>query len=416
VLTNHIAFAAPHRNGSKSSVKLPISSSWSASRLHGEYVFNTLPHDVIALPRDVGERQRAERAQAHLAAIIDSSDDAIIGKDLDGTITSWNQGAEAIYGYSADEVVGKSISILIPAHQVDEVPGMLERIKGGEKIHNYENARVRKDGGSIDVSLTISPVKDEAGRVIGAATIARDISELKQAQREAERLKEEFFALVSHDLRTPLTSVKGYADLLLTGEGGDLTDKQRLFVEAIARNSSRLERLVGDLLVAAQVEAGSFAIEAGPVDLRRILADSVAAAKPRAEEKGIELTLEASSAPECSGDRDRLAQLFDNLISNAIKYTPDGGRVEARLRGENGQVLIEIEDSGIGIPETEQEFLFDRFFRASTAHAAAISGVGLGLTIAKAITEAHCGQLGIESQEGVGTTFRVELPLGGRIQ
>jgi PAS domain S-box-containing protein len=403
VLTKRIELAALHGNGFESPVKLPINSSWNASRLHGEYVFNTVP-------RDVTERKRAERAQAHLAAIIDSSEDAIIGKDLDGTITSWNRGAETIYGYSADEVVGKSISILIPPHQVDEVPAMLERIKGGEKIHNYENARVRKDGGSIDVSLTISPVKDEAGSVIGAATIARDIGELKEARREAERLKEEFFALVSHDLRTPLTSVKGYADLLLTGDGGDLTDQQRLFVEAIARNSSRLERLVGDLLVAAQVEAGSFAIEAGPVDLGRILADSVAAAKPRAEEKGIELTLEASSAPGCSGDRDRLAQLFDNLISNAIKYTPEGGRVEARLRGENGHVQIEIEDSGIGIPEPEQEFLFDRFFRASTANAAAIPGVGLGLTIAKAITEAHCGQLGVKSEEGVGTTFRVELP------
>ena len=292
---------------------------------------------------------------------------------------------------------------------------MLERIKRGEKIHNYENARVRKDGTSIDVSLTISPVKDKAGRVIGAATIARDISELKQAQREAERLKEEFFALVSHDLRTPLASVKGYSDLLLHGEGRNLTDQQRLFLEAIARNTTRLERLVGDLLVAAQIEAGTFAIQMGPVDLRRVLAESVDAAKPRAEEKEIELTLEASSVPECSGDGDRLAQLFDNLISNAIKYTPERGRVEARLHGKNGHVLIEIEDSGIGIPEAEQEFLFDRFFRASTANAAAIPGVGLGLTISKAIIEAHCGQLGVKSEEGVGTTFRVEFPLGPAI-
>ena len=382
-----------------------MSPTVSPSRLRREHGFDVLPCDV-------SERKRADRAQAHLAAIINSSDDAIIGKDLDGTITSWNRGAETIYGYSADEVVGKSISILIPAHQVDEVPGMLERIKRGEKIHNYENARVRKDGSSIDVSLTISPVKDRAGKVIGAATIARDISELKQAQREAERLKEEFFALVSHDLRTPLTSVKGYSDLLLAGEGGDLTDQQRLFVETIARNSSRLERLVGDLLVAAQIEAGTFAIETGPVDLGQILAESVGAAKPRAEEKEIELTLEAGTLPESSGDRDRLAQLFDNLISNAIKYTPAGGRVEVRLHRNSGHVLIEIEDSGIGIPVAEQRFLFDRFFRASTAYAAAIPGIGLGLTISKAIAEVHCGQLCVESREGVGTTFRVELPFG----
>jgi PAS domain S-box-containing protein len=375
----------------------------SPSRLCGEYEFN-------AFLGDFGVRERAEQAQAHLAAIIDSSDDAIIGTDLDGTITSWNLGAKAIYGHSADEIVGHPISILIPPHRVDEVPDMLERIKRGEKIHNYENARVRRDGTSIEVSLTISPIKDETGRVIGAATIARDISELKQAQREAERLKEEFFALVSHDLRTPLTSVKGYSDLLLSGEGGDLTDQQRLFIEAIARNSSRLERLVGDILVAAQIEAGTFAIEMGPVDLRRILAESVDAAKPQAEEKGIDLTLEASSIPERPGDGDRLAQLFDNLISNAIKYTLEGGRVEASLHAKNGHVLIEIEDSGIGIPAAEQEFLFDRFFRASTANAAAIPGVGLGLTISKAITEAHCGQLGVESEEGVGTTFRVEFP------
>jgi PAS domain S-box-containing protein len=399
-----LAEARRARRATRKLREFPVEPKISPSRLFGEYVFNALPRDILDL-------NRAERAQAHLAAIIDSSDDAIIGKDLDGTITSWNRGAEMIYGYTADEVVGQSISILIPPHQVDEVPAMLEQIRRGEKIHNYENARVRKDGSSIDVSLTISPVKDAAGRVIGAATIARDISELKQAQREAERLKEDFFALVSHDLRTPLTSVKGYTELLLTGEGGDLTDQQRLFLQAIARNSSRLERLVGDLLVVAQIEAGTFAVEMGPVDLRRILAESVDAAKPRAEEKEIELILEASSVPECAGDDGRLAQLFDNLISNAIQYTPEGGRVEARLRGENGHVLIEIEDSGIGIPATEQEFLFDRFFRASTADAAAIPGIGLGLSITKAITEAHCGQLRVESEEGVGTMVRVEFPL-----
>lgn len=210
--------------------------------------------------------------------------------------------------------------------------------------------------------------------------------------------------------------MKGYSDLLLTGEGGDLTDQQRLFVEAIARNSGRLERLVGDLLVAAQIETGSFAIETGPVDLGQILAESVDAAKPRAKEKEIELTLEASSLPECSGDGDRLAQLFDNLISNAIKYTPKGGRVEAGLHCKNGHALIEIEDSGIGIPATEQRFLFDRFFRASTAHAAAIPGIGLGLTISKAIAEAHGGKLGVESEEGVGTTFRIKFPLGDSIE
>jgi signal transduction histidine kinase len=128
------------------------------------------------------------------------------------------------------------------------------------------------------------------------------------------------------------------------------------------------------------------------------------------------LTLRASSVPEISGDGDRLAQLFDNLISNAIHYTPEGGRVEARLHSVNGHVLIEIEDSGIGIPAAEQEFLFDRFFRASTANAAALPGVGLGLTISKAITEAHRGKLGVESEQGVGTTFRVELPLGDSVQ
>jgi PAS domain S-box-containing protein len=400
VLAKGIELAPLHRNG-----EFPVALSISPPRLRGESAFN-------AFLDDVSERKRAGQAQAYLAAIIDSSDDAIIGKDLDGTIKSWNRGAETIYGYSADEVVGLSMSILIPPHQVDEVPGMLERIKRGEKIHNYENARVRKDGTSIDVSLTMSPVKDAAGRVIGAATIARDISELKQARQEAERLKEEFFALVSHDLRTPLASVKGYSNLLLTGKGGDLTDQQRLFLEAIARNTTRLERLVGDLLFAAEVEAGTFAIDMGPVDLRRVLTDSVDAAKPGAEEKEIELTLEAGSIPECSGDGDRLAQLFDNLISNAIKYTPEGGRVAVRLQGENGHVLIEIEDSGIGIPMAEQEFLFDRFFRASTANSASIPGIGLGLTISKAITEAHRDQLGVKSEEGVGTTFQVELPLG----
>jgi signal transduction histidine kinase/CHASE3 domain sensor protein len=235
------------------------------------------------------------------------------------------------------------------------------------------------------------------------------------AEREAERMKDEFFALVSHELRTPLTSIVGYLELLddeAHANGGDpAAEQRRQFLGTIDRNARRLLRLVGDLLFVAQVEAGKLGLQEGDVELDAVAREAVEAAAPRAAAGGVELTLETEPVPLLRGDRDRLAQALDNLVSNAIKFTPAGGRVSVRLRSEEDRAVLEVADTGIGIPQADLQRLFQRFFRTKRATSAAIPGVGLGLTIAQAIVHSHEGQISVTSEEGRGTTFRIALPL-----
>jgi signal transduction histidine kinase len=243
-----------------------------------------------------------------------------------------------------------------------------------------------------------------------AETVQRLLAEQNEQLRELDRLKDEFVSLVSHELRTPLTSIHGYVELLLEDEG-QLDDDQRRFLEIVNRNSERLLALVADLLFLAQIDAGKPAIELGQVDLNRIVEECVEASSPVADSKGIDLSLQAQRLPKLEGDPARLAQVLDNLVSNALKFTPGGGSVEVRLRAEDGQAVLEVQDTGLGIPEEEQGQLFERFFRSSSSTEAAIPGTGLGLTITKAIVDRHGGTIDVESAANAGTTVRVRLPL-----
>jgi len=246
-----------------------------------------------------------------------------------------------------------------------------------------------------------------------AEAVQRLLSEQNDRLRELDRLKDEFVSLVSHELRTPLTSIRGYVELLLD-DGDKFSADQRRFLEIVDRNSSRLLELVGDLLFLAQIEAGKLAIEVGTVDLNRVVEECVETSSPAADARGIELRSRLERLPKIQGDRARLAQVLDNLVSNAIKFTPRSGRVEVRLSAEGDAAVLEVEDSGLGIPEAEQAQLFERFFRSSTATEHAIPGTGLGLTITKAIVDRHGGGIEVESAEGAGTTVRVRLPLESR--
>lgn len=267
--------------------------------------------------------------------------------------------------------------------------------------------------GSIDFfSTEIRALDEDMIRML--ETISSQIGqfmERKGAEREAERFKEEFFMLVSHELRTPLTSILGYLDLLAEDEKGNLSERGMRSLEVIERNSNRLLRLVGDLLfVARVVETGELTLELAAVDMEAILREAVEAAMPRAEQREIRLELETDSVPRLEGDRDRLGEVVDNLLSNALKYTPKGERVLVRLSRDGDAITIAVRNTGAYIPEDERERLFERFFRASTA-TTEVPGIGLGLTITKAIVEAHGGKIEAESEPSEGTTFRVRFPL-----
>jgi signal transduction histidine kinase len=244
-----------------------------------------------------------------------------------------------------------------------------------------------------------------------AESAQRALAEQNERLRELDRLKDEFISLVSHELRTPLTSIRGYLELILDGGAGDLTKEQAQFLAVVDRNSKRLMHLVGDLLFLAQIEAGKLALELTKVDLDDVVTESVEAAKPIADEKGIMLTANVEAVPSMLGDRPRLGQVLDNLVSNALKFTTAGGSVRVRVSAADGEALVEVEDDGIGIATEEQQQLFDRFFRSSEATERAIPGTGLGLTIAKAIVERHDGSIEVESTAGQGTTMRVRLPV-----
>src|SRR5215217_5569845 len=388
------------------------------------------------------ERRRAEETVLQLAAIVESSDDAITGTSREGAILSWNTGAERLFGYTADEIAGQPVAVLVPADRMEELTTVAGRVNAGEGVEEHHTRGLRKDGSEVDVSLTVSPIFDRAQRVIGAAVIARDITHMKRQQsqlqallameraaraeaeaaqealetqnerlRELDRLKDEFISLVSHELRTPLTSIRGYLELLLDGGAGEVTPEQARFLGVVDRNSQRLMHLVGDLLFLAQVEAGKLALEVGDVDLHDVVAEAVEAAKPIADERDIALSMALEPMPAMRGDRSRLAQVLDNLVSNALKFTTEGGSVEVHLCSANGDAVLEVRDTGIGIARGEQEQLFDRFFRSAAATERAIPGTGLGLTIVKAIVERHEGRIEVESATAKGTTIRVRLPV-----
>ncbi|MBE2315599.1 CHASE3 domain-containing protein [Solirubrobacter sp. CPCC 204708] len=241
--------------------------------------------------------------------------------------------------------------------------------------------------------------------------LVAEVLERRRAETETERLKNEFFALVSHELRTPLTSILGYLELILEEEAGEVPQEQLKFLHVIERNARRLLRLVGDLLFVAQVEAGTLNLDRHEVDLEAVVLEAVEAGRPRADQAGVTLTAHTEPVPALDGDRDRLFQVVDNLIANAVKFTPAGGSVSVRAGRRHGSAFIAVTDTGVGIASDEQHRLFERFYRTKAATEASVQGIGLGLSIVRAIAQGHGGEVACESEEGVGTTFTVELPI-----
>ncbi|MGH3035510.1 MAG: PAS domain S-box protein, partial [Gaiellaceae bacterium] len=389
---------------------------------------------------DISEQKAAEEAvresEAKFRAFVETTEEWVWAIDERGVTTYSNPAVERILGYRPEELVGGDSL----EHMCDEdreqverlLPDFLARKSGwSELVVRWRH----KDGSLRHLESNATPILDEAGELRGWRGTDQDVTErvlaeeererlLAEAQQaradltaqnerllELDRLKDEFIALVSHELRTPLTSIRGYVELLRDGEAGELNEEQLQFLAVVERNSHRLLHLVGDLLFLAQVEAGKLALDLGAVDLGAVASDSVETARPAADEKGVILTLATGPAPLLAGDRARLAQLLDNLVSNALKFTPAGGRVDVRVRAVSGDAVVEVRDSGIGIPSGEHQHLFQRFFRTSNATAHAIQGTGLGLAISKAIVDAHGGRITVASQENEGTTFQVVFPI-----
>lgn len=355
------------------------------------------------------------------------TEQSIIATDLTGKIQSWNPGATKLLGMGEDEVLAQGAGVT-EFHSLDELQtracdegadGAIATADGQELSALVKDVRdggsevsdwtyVRADGGTLPVQVTVTPRRDGAGEVVGYIFVATDMTRV----RELARLKDDFVGLVSHELRTPLSSILGYLDLLRDDSGDGLTDEQRRYVGVIDRNALRLLSLVGDLLFAAQVEAGGFPVEFERCDVGELVRAAQQSAAPAAHGRGIDVRIELPERPLLlDADRTRLAQAIDNLVSNALKFSTAEGSVTIAAR-EIGDVLeLSIADTGIGIPANELDQLAKRFYRASTATTHQVPGIGLGLAITKAIVTAHHGQLGIESELGRGTTFTITLPM-----
>jgi PAS domain S-box-containing protein len=351
-----------------------------------------------------------------------------------------NDEAAAYVSPQVEDILGYSLTEWQedPHFFVDHLhPEDRERVREAQRVAResgnaleVEYRFLAKDGRTVWLQDSYTVVRDETGRPWYTQGYALDITARKQAEadretllsqaqmqnerlRELDRMKDEFVALVSHELRTPLTSIRGYLELLLEdAERFDQTHTDWLSV--IDRNSERLLCLVEDLLLKAQVNAGKVALTVKEVDIAAVVEHSVETGAPVATARGIALVSSARPVPPVSADPVRLGQVIDNLISNALKFTPAGGRVEVRASERNGRARIEIADTGTGISPAEQERLFERFYRTAQAQTDAVPGVGLGLSIAKAIVEAHGGTISCESVEGAGTTFAIELPLAAQ--
>jgi PAS domain S-box-containing protein len=386
------------------------------------------PH-LIGNGVDIGERRRGEEAAAYLAAIVESSDDAILSTDLQGNIRSWNKGAEKLYGYTTAEIIGKPVTMLLPPERWNEEPRILELIRRGELIDHYETVRRRKDGSDIDISLTVSPILNHVGDVIGASKTSRDITWRKRAEeererllamesearaeaQEANRLKDEFLATISHELRSPLNAILGWARLLRDPKVRE--EQLERALEIIERNSQAQARLIEDLLDVSRIVSGKLSVQMRPVTLNSTTQGVVADMRPAAEAKGIDIRMAGDEEIKLIGDADRLQQVVWNLISNAIKFTPEGGRIEVELKRVGERAELRVSDTGRGISPEFLPHVFDRFRQATSNDARGRAGLGLGLTIVRYIVEAHGGSVRAESLGvGQGATFICRFPLAG---
>ncbi len=398
--------------------------SWIASKGRGMYADDGTAIGMIGVVQDVTDRKKLELVQHRLAAVIESSDDAIISKDLRGIIQTWNSGAERIFGYTAAEMIGTSVLRLIPPELRSEEDTILDRQRRGERVEHYETVRVTKTGVRIDVSLTVSPIRDATGTVVGASKVARDITSRRRAEQElleverrgrseAERLsfmKDEFLATLSHELRTPLNAIVGWAQLLRSRTHPDPEVMEGLAV--IDRNARVQAQLIEDLLDVSRIISGKVRLDSQRVDLQDVARAAIASVRHLAEAKDLALDLELDpDAGAVWGDPNRLQQCFWNLVSNSIKFTPPGGSVQVALRRAGGQIEFTVVDNGQGIAPAFLPHMFERFRQADSSSTRYHGGLGLGLSIVKSLVELHGGSVRASSEGlGKGATFSIAVP------
>ncbi len=431
ILNRRIEVSGQNREGKYFPVELTV----TAQRLQDTYQFT-------AFIRDITSRKRAEETKGLLAAIVESSDDAIISKNLDSIITSWNSGAESLFGYPATQMIGQHISKIIPPDRLEEERHIIANLRQGISIRHFETVRRRKDGKTIDISLTVSPIRNDEGKVVGASKVARDITDRKRteeelritlekvitANREAEEArqkaeianntKSDFLANMSHEIRTPLNSMIGLSEMLLETE---LSSQQENHIRTVMNSGETLLEIINDMLDLSKIESGKLELDPIPFDLEAAVDDTAELVAPKAREKEQQVELLVNFVPgtprHVIGDQVRLRQILANLLANAIKFTPAGyilivvEELSEALPENSTKIKITVQDTGIGIPETKLNLIFEKFSQADVSTTRKFGGTGLGLSICRQLAHMMQGDVSAQSEQGKGSTFSVTLIL-----
>ena len=390
--------------------------TWFILRILPYRTLDDLIDGVVMTFLDVTEIKKADQHRARLAAIVESSHDAVIGKTLDGTVVSWNEGAERLYGYTRQEAVGRNITFLAPQDRIGELTPIFDKLRRGERVLPFQTVRVRKDGTRLDILLAVSPVFDSDGRIVEASAIAHDITAQKrteEALREAGRRKDEFLAMLGHELRNPLAPIRN--SLMILEQPGARPEQAGRALQTLDRQVQHLTRLVDDLLDVARISQGKILLRKGRIDLAALVREAVEDHRGAAERAGEALGLELPDPPLwVDGDPTRLAQCVGNLLHNAVKFTEPGGRIAVTVREEEGQAVVSVRDTGLGMDEKTLERLFEPFSQAEAGIDRGRGGLGLGLALVKRLVELHGGTAAVRSAGmGQGTEAEIRLPLAG---
>jgi len=344
----------------------------------------------------------------HWAAIIDSSDDAIISKSIDGYITSWNRGAQRLYGYTPEEIIGQPVSILMPPSKKDDFPFIMKQLQDGKRVEHYETQRMTKEGKILHVSITVSPIRDSQGNIIGAAKIARDITE----KIENERRRDEFVSTTSHELKTPLTSQKIFGDLLAKQiEEKGYTELKPL-IQKMNKQIEKLGKLVEDLLELSRAQGGRLSIHNTRFCLNDLIREMVENVQLTTKQQ---ILYQSKEKIFIYGDSERIGQVLTNILSNALKYSPKAEKVIVKTHVKDSVVTVSVQDFGIGISKDYHERVFERFFRVAGDDEKTYPGLGIGLFLCREIITRHNGKIWVDSEKGKGSTFSFTLPIESKL-
>lgn len=360
---------------------------------------------ISEIASNVSKKKNDQEKKAILASIVENSQDAIISKTIDGLITSWNKGAEKIFGYKEQEVIGKHISIIIPPERMDEETLIIKNIRAGIKMDHFQTIRLKKNGDSVPISLTVSPVKDDNGNIIGASKVARDITSEKEAEaliNVLSKRKDEFIALASHELKTPLTSLNAYLQLLEKR----VAQEDKIFMKKIIKQQEKLNTLVNDLFDISKIQSGKMEFNFEKFDISQLLFEVLEPLKEANLDYDFHLDMQKGII--IKGDKIRIEQAITNLLTNAIKYSPLGSRIEIVAATTANQFTFSVKDYGFGIEPDRQQFIFNQFYTGDSIRKN--SGLGLGLFITENIIKRHGGKIWVESELEKGSKFIFILP------